>query len=222
MPTVTLVSPTDGSNLTGNSFSYHWSGGSVSLHYADQYINGAFSRRATWLPGVTEATKGSSLATADWAALANWSSNTWTIVATGYDAIEYTTDTWLFVKAVGAPNKATTPVPSSGSTGVDFSSFQLSWVSGGGADTYNVYIGGTQTSVLQANPSYMTSLLELESIYSASPINQVISWRVDSTNGNGTTTGDTWTFDARPAKATTPSPANAATGITTFPTFTWV
>lgn len=125
------------------------------------------------------------------------------------------------------PSKATTPTPANNATEVDFSGLQLSWVNGGGADTYNVYIGPTgnltQVSSTQAGLTYTTTLAELESIFGSDPIDQKIYWRIDSTNENGTTTGDEWNFDARPAKATTPSPTNAYTdNILNQETISWV
>ena len=116
------------------------------------------------------------------------------------------------------PSKPTNPTPTNDGTEVDFSAFGLSWDDGGGADTYDVYIGetGNLTSVSseQAGTSYTTSLEELESIYDSSPINQKIYWRVDATNIYGTTTGDEWNFDARPAKASNPTPADEYTDMT--------
>ena len=119
---------------------------------------------------------------------------------------------------MGVPNKPTTPSPENNDTGVDFSGFTLGWADGGGdTETYNVLIGETgaltPVSVAQEGTSYVTTLAELEAIFSASPIDQKIYWRVDATNDAGTTTGDEWNFDPRPAQATVPSPAHEATGV---------
>ena len=124
-----------------------------------------------------------------------------------------------------APTKATNPTPTDSDTDVDFSGFQLSWDDGGGADTFDVYIGetGAVTSVssAQAGTTYTTTLAELETIFGVSPIDQIIYWRIDATNDDGTTTGDEWNFDARPAKATVPSPTDANTDIVLGLTLTW-
>lgn len=130
------------------------------------------------------------------------------------DLYEFTTES----ENGGAPNKPTDPTPENNDTGVDFSGFTLSWLDGGGdTETYNVYIGETgaltPVSVAQAGVSYVTTLAELQTIFSASPIDQKIYWRVDATNEHGTTTGDEWNFDPRPAKATVPSPAHEETGV---------
>lgn len=125
----------------------------------------------------------------------------------------------------GSPTKATNPTPTDSDTDVDFSGFQLSWDDGGGADTFDVYIGetGAVTSVssAQAGTTYTTTLAELETIFGVSPIDQKIYWRVDATNDEGTTTGDEWNFDARPAKATTPSPTDTDTDTVLGLTLTW-
>jgi len=124
------------------------------------------------------------------------------------------------------PNKATNPSPEHEDTEVDFSGLKLSWEDGGGADTFNVYIGKTGDLTLvssaQAGTDYTTTIAELETIFDASPIDQKIYWRVDATNNTGTTEGDKWNFDARPAKATTPFPTDAMTTMTLdWSNFSW-
>ena len=112
--------------------------------------------------------------------------------------------------ALTPPEKPINPTPENDDTGVDFSGFQLSWEDGGGADTYNVYMGEsgdlTLMSSAQAGVIYTTSLAELETVFESLPINQKVYWRVDATNDAGTTTGDEWNFDARPGKAKIPIP----------------
>lgn len=110
-----------------------------------------------------------------------------------------------------AASKPTDPTPEHTSTGVDFSDLTLSWEDGGGSDTYDVYIGPSgdmsRVSLAQAGTSFVVDISDV-------PLNQVIYWRVDATNGAGTTTGDIWNFDARPVKATTPAPTDAAEDVT--------
>jgi len=117
----------------------------------------------------------------------------------------------------GVATKPTNPTPTNNDTEVDFSGLQLSWDDGGGADTFDVYIGAssslTKVSDAQAGTTYTTTLAEIQSIYGAAPINQKIYWRVDATNDEGTTTGDEWNFDARPGAVTDTTPADEATGI---------
>jgi hypothetical protein len=136
-----------------------------------------------------------------------------------------TGDTWTFTTG-GVLSKPTTPTPANNSgPGINFSGFQLSWVNGGGATAYKIYVGPSgslvQVGSQQAGTSYTTSLSELQSIFAATPINQKVYWRVDATNGSTWVTGDTWNFDPRPGKATSPTPSNAATGQRLFPTYLW-
>ena len=130
------------------------------------------------------------------------------------------------VLAAAPPEKPVNPTPANDATEIDFSAFLLAWEDGGDADTYDVYIGSTGDLTLvssaQANTGYLTTLEELETIFSASPINQKIYWRVDATNDDGTTTGDEWNFDPRPAKASNPSPEDEYTPMTLdWQLFSW-
>ena len=115
------------------------------------------------------------------------------------------------------PDKATNPTPANNDTEVDFSGLELSWSDGGGADTFDVYIGETGALTLvsstQAGTSYTTDLSELASIFSASPVDQKIYWRVDAVNTDGTTEGDEWNFDARPGKTKNPTPLDTAEDV---------
>jgi len=112
---------------------------------------------------------------------------------------------------VGAPSEPTTPSPANNATEVDFSGFTLSWEDGGGADTYNIYIGPsgslTLRSAAQAGTSYVTNISEV-------PYGEKIYWRVDAINAGGTTTGNVWNFAAYPGAPTNPYPADDASGIT--------
>lgn len=132
---------------------------------------------------------------------------------------------YLVGETGSGPTKPKTPTPANAATAVNFSNLTLSWVDGGGTDTYDIYIGPTGGMALmsfgQATTSYITNLAELETVFDATPINQVIYWRVDASNENGTTTGDTWNFDARPAAPTTPSPVNGATAVSVCPALSW-
>jgi len=133
---------------------------------------------------------------------------------------------WTIYINSSLPSKPVNPTPANNATEIDFSAFLLAWEDGGDADTYDVYIGSTGDLTLvssaQANTGYLTTLEELETIFSASPINQKIYWRVDATNDDGTTTGDEWNFDPRPAKASNPSPEDEYTPMTLdWQLFSW-
>ncbi|KKN68767.1 hypothetical protein LCGC14_0447870 [marine sediment metagenome] len=154
----------------------------------------------------------------------------WTGVSDGWTALPDTQRNWVGWNiqdfdfqtwGVGAaPTKPTNPTPANSATGVDFSGLVLDWDDGGGADTFDVYIGPSGSLVKVADaivPStYTVTIGDV-------PTEQVIYWRVDATNAGGTTTGDIWNFDARPVKATTPSPADATSSITLDETpLSWV
>jgi len=116
------------------------------------------------------------------------------------------------------PSKPTNPTPTNNDTEVDFSGLQLSWEDGGGADTYDIYIGKTGdldlVSSTQEGVTYTTTLSELATIFGADPIDQKIYWRVDAVNDAGTTAGDEWNFDPRPGKVDTTTPTHEASGVT--------
>jgi hypothetical protein len=137
---------------------------------------------------------------------------TFTITPEGSDTETYnfsfTTESTL--------SKPTTPTPANSSgPGINFSGFQLSWVDGGGATKYDVYIGGIKVSTHQPGTSYVTSLSQV-------PYNQVINWQVNAFDDDeNEVDGDLWTFDARPAKVTYTAPANTSIGQRLYPTYTW-
>lgn len=122
-------------------------------------------------------------------------------------------------------NLPTDPTPANNDTDVDFSGFQLSWEYVGGEDTFDVYVGETGNLILvsegQEEKTYTTIIAELETIFGISPIDQKIYWRVDVVIGGDATEGTEWNFDPRPAKASSPSPSNTATGTVLGLTTTW-
>jgi len=111
-----------------------------------------------------------------------------------------------------APQKPTNPCPADGAVGADFSDRTLGWENGGGAETYDVYVGYAANNMGcyshgQAGTSYTVPqqlILDPDSVW---------YWRVDAKAGEETTAGDTWSFDPRPAKTTNPTPANTAASV---------
>lgn len=94
------------------------------------------------------------------------------------------------------PTKANTPAPANAATDVTLDQATITWVDGGGSDTYNVYYGDTsgdltKVSSAQAGLSYTVTGITL-----GSPYDYIVTryWRIDSTNAGGTTTGDEWSF----------------------------
>jgi len=94
--------------------------------------------------------------------------------------------------SLSLPTKATNPSPANEATSVDFSDLTLSWDDGGDADTFDVYIGpvGDLTRIALAQAG-TTKVVDTEDV----PWGETIYWRVDATNTDGTTTGDTWSFE---------------------------
>ncbi|MBE3036626.1 MAG: hypothetical protein IMZ70_06060 [Candidatus Atribacteria bacterium] len=144
----------------------------------------------------------------------------------GWSVLGSEHDRWFecYEAGGGVPTKATIPVPTNAATGVDWSAKGLGWTDGGGADTYNVYFGlsGVLSLISYAQVGTSITVDAADIPYpEEGESGAVFYWRIDSTNDEGTTTGDQWTFDARPAKATVPSPTNAATGTVLGLTTTW-
>lgn len=115
-----------------------------------------------------------------------------------------------FTGAAALPSKPINPTPVNSAVEVDFSNFTLSWQNGGGATSYDVYIGPVgaliKVSSGQVGTIYITNISQV-------PYNQKIYWRIDAINASGTTTGDVWNFDARPAKVTLPVPDDGTDGV---------
>jgi hypothetical protein len=123
-----------------------------------------------------------------------------------------------------SPSKPTTPSPANGAgPGINFTNRTVSWVDGGGAETYTIRMdsGGTPYNVVslsQTGTSYTIPEADISRYQ-----DNIISWRVDAEAGGETVTGDVWTFDPRPAKATTPSPTDGASNTAlNLTTLSWV
>jgi len=114
--------------------------------------------------------------------------------------------------------KASNPTPANGATEVDFSGYTLSW--DGNGDTYDVRGGAAGNFVLLASGiSDKTYTLDSSEV----PLFKegVVTWRVDSTKDTETLTGDEWTFDPRPGKASSPTPSDEGTDISIEQDFSW-
>lgn len=114
------------------------------------------------------------------------------------------------------PVKPTNPTPANASgPGIDFSDFTFSWDDGGTSDSFNVYIGDSALTLgLYANvetTSYTPAPASAARSYILA-VQDVIYWRVDAIVDEDTATGDVWSFDPRPGKASNPSPEDDATG----------
>jgi len=94
------------------------------------------------------------------------------------------------------PEKAITPGPANAATNVTLDQATITWVDGGGADTYNVYYGDTSGSLSLISEGQEELSLTITGITNGSPFSYIITryWRIDSINASGTTTGDEWVF----------------------------
>ena len=129
---------------------------------------------------------------------------------------------WTFTTAgtLEEPGKAVNPSPADGATRVAQST-ALRWDSGGRATSYDVYLGtapvlgASELQQTQATRTYSPRGLQAGTRY---------YWRIDAKNGQGTTTGDVWSFTTAvpPApKATGPQPGHGATNVDILSDLSW-
>ena len=114
------------------------------------------------------------------------------------------------MNSAGAPGKAYNPSPWNGTEEDGAFDFKLTWSDGGDADEYDVYIGTSGSLSLIAS-----GVTNLHYIGDADdfPDDSIVYWRIDSTNDNGTTTGDVWHFDPQVGTATNPTPTSGAGSV---------
>ena len=133
-------------------------------------------------------------------------------------------DVWFETHTADAHAKATTPTPTDADTEVDFATPTLDWdVSG---DTYTVWIGTSGGGFIASDivaTDIVASTYTLTTAQKAkfTGLTDVLYWRVNSTKDGSELTGDTWTFDPRPGKATGPTPANAGSDISLTNDLEW-
>jgi len=118
---------------------------------------------------------------------------TWRVDTRSDTGSGITGDVWTFTagEAPDPPDKATNPSPTNSSTTVTLDHAELTWTQGVGADTEEVFFGpsGSMVSVQDG----IGTTFDL-SDYIPFPYGTAYQWRIDSTNDDGTTTGDTWSF----------------------------
>lgn len=102
---------------------------------------------------------------------------------------------WAFsidgAESASPPDQASNPSPANAATSVGKAALTLSWDTGSDETGQNVYFGQTGSMVLvssnQAGHTYAVASSSLA-------YNTEYSWRVDTINADGTTTGNVWTF----------------------------
>jgi len=89
------------------------------------------------------------------------------------------------------PGQATDPIPTAGATGVAITGVNLSWTNPAGATTNEVFFGTDIGSLTSIHSGSLVS-----SVNAPSPLeyNTTYYWRVDETDGTGTTQGAVWSF----------------------------
>jgi len=126
---------------------------------------------------------------------------------------------WSFTTIVAAPGAASIPSPSNSAADVSITT-DLSWTAGSGATSHDVYFGTSSPGASQGNQTATT--FDTGTMTN----NTTYYWRIDQVNAAGTTTGTVWSFTtiaaaAVPGQATSPSPANSATSVSTTADLSW-
>lgn len=95
----------------------------------------------------------------------------------------------------------------------------LTWVAGDGASSHDVYLGTSESAVMNAtrgSAEFKVTRLIGNEMYTP-PARLMGSttyfWRIDSVTANGTTKGEVWQFRTRPGRASEPMPENFATNV---------
>jgi hypothetical protein len=113
------------------------------------------------------------------------------------------------------PKKARYPNPANHAADI-IPDINLSWTSGSGAISHNVYFGSINQPVFAGNQTtntYDPGRLELNTTY---------YWRIDEVDeANVVTTGSIWSFTTINGKATGPNPNNGKTDVAINPTLSW-
>ncbi len=115
----------------------------------------------------------------------------------GNYTFEYSnTETFTTAFGPNPPTKASTPAPTNANTSVTLDQAAITWVDGGGADTYNVYYGTESGSLTLVSSTQAGTSFTVTGITDGAPYAYLSTryWRIDSTNAFGTTTGDEWSF----------------------------
>jgi hypothetical protein len=118
------------------------------------------------------------------------------------------------------PGQPSNPSPGNGATNVNVNA-DLSWTAGTGATSHDVYFGTDSTpdsGEFQGNQTAAT--------FDPGTMNNNTTyyWRIDEVNGDGTTTGNVWSFTtivAAPGQASNPSPANSAVNVDIDADLSW-
>ncbi len=98
------------------------------------------------------------------------------------------------LQAILEGGAAESPSPFNGATAVNQP--EVSWGAAGGATSYNVYFGTSETAVANANtssPEFVGSVTEPQAVVNAQA-NSTYFWRVDAVKSGSTVSGPVWNF----------------------------
>ena len=129
---------------------------------------------------------------------------------------------WSFTTLDGPPSPPQNPSPANGATGVSSPTVSLLWSSATGAPNYDVFLGTSNPP-----PQVGTSSNGNQWIATNLAAGTTYFWQIVSRNSSGSTAGPVWSFTTAaeapppPTAPSSPSPADAATGVSTTPTLTW-
>jgi hypothetical protein len=134
-----------------------------------------------------------------WRAMTFIASSTYTITSVALRVGKFGSPGNAIISIQGtlsAPSKATTPAPADAVTNVTLDQANITWVDGGGADTFDVYYGTESGNLSLVSSAQAGVSFTVTGITNGSPYEYLITryWRIDSTNAAGTTTGDEWSF----------------------------
>ncbi|HVP10031.1 MAG TPA: hypothetical protein VMV94_02470, partial [Phycisphaerae bacterium] len=127
---------------------------------------------------------------------------------------------WSFTTGAG---QATDPNPTDGQDGVSLYP-TLTWTSGLLATSQDIYFGTSFSAVSDATRSSTEfQANQVGTSYVVGPLTGVTIyyWRIDSVTADGTTKGEIWQFRTAPGKASSPTPADFATGVTLTTSMKW-
>ena len=174
----TNPTPTNGATNVAVTTDLNWSAGS-GASTRDVYFD-------TVNPPVTKVIANGTALTYDTGTMAASTTYYWRVDEKNADG-NTTGMVWSFTTGIAAPGKATSPSPSSGTTGIGVTT-DLSWTAGSGATSHDVYFGTVSPGTFignQAGTTFDTGTMANGTTY---------YWRIDEKNAGGTTTGDVWSF----------------------------
>jgi len=214
-PAPTLASPAD--NGTGISISpaLSWNASTGAVSYRLQLSTDPLFATVIDQSGITGTSQPAS-------GLANNILYYWRVNATNAGGTSGWSDVWHFTTIVAAPPAPNLAVPANNATGVAVNP-ALSWNAPIGAVSYRLQVS---TDPLFATVIDQSGITGTSQPVSGLANNILYYWRVNATNAGGTSGWSTaWSFTtivAAPSAPILAAPLNAATGVATNPTLSWI